>query len=280
MQIQIVDNVSRKMASAIAAAIQHSAEIKIAVAFVSRSGLSEIRAPLEAALHRGAQVEFLAGYDMRTTEPQALSELYDLTRRYPTASLYCLASLAPSAIYHPKLYLSRREEEVSAIIGSSNLTAGGLKKNVELNVVIRAGIREEVISDILTTYNLLKFHPKRVIPDEEFLDLYAQLCAGERQHGRARTPTTSKLREAFETKASALRRPQPRRSDLLGWLELVYDHLPAGEFTNQQVYSCEAEFRQQYPGNANIRAKIRQQLQVLRDMGFIEHVGTARWRKV
>ena len=66
----------------------------------------------------------------------------------------------------------------------------------------------------------------------------------------------------------------------MGWLELVYDALPDGEFTNDLVYASESEFRLRYPDNLNIRAKVRQQLQVLRDMRLIEHVATGRWRKL
>lgn len=32
-----------------------------------------------------------------------------------------------------------------------------------------------------------------------------------------------------------------------------------------------------FPGNRNIRPKIRQQLQVLRDMGILVHVGRGEW---
>jgi len=67
---------------------------------------------------------------------------------------------------------------------------------------------------------------------------------------------------------------------LIGWLGLVYDVLPPGRFTNQEIYEYEREFRQRYPQNQNIRAKIRQQLQVLCELGFIEHVSKGVWKKV
>jgi hypothetical protein len=37
-------------------------------------------------------------------------------------------------------------------------------------------------------------------------------------------------------------------------------------------------FKKLYPGNRNIEAKIRQQLQHLRDAGLLEHVAAGRWR--
>ncbi len=241
-----------------------------------------IEMPLTTAVEAGASVEFLVGLDMRSTEPDALQTLLDLSRKSGNVALYCYGSLSVAGIYHPKLYVSRSDDAVSSIVGSSNLTEGGLKKNVEINVLIEAQMKDEIASDIYTAYNRLKFHPERVVPDDEFLELYAQLCEREKEHERKSTRDKSslKLRAAFSDKAKSLRRPIPTRRDLVGWLELVYDALPEGDFTNRQLYKYESEFQRHYPHNLHVRAKARQQLQVLRDIGLIEHLGTGRWRKV
>ena len=47
-------------------------------------------------------------------------------------------------------------------------------------------------------------------------------------------------------------------------------HIKKNEFTLQQVYSYESELRKLHPENKFVRAKIRQQLQILRDKGFLE----------
>jgi len=55
----------------------------------------------------------------------------------------------------------------------------------------------------------------------------------------------------------------------------------AEEFTNEQVYAFERELEALHPGNRHVRDKIRQQLQVLRDIGLLEHTGKGRWgRKI
>ena len=50
------------------------------------------------------------------------------------------------------------------------------------------------------------------------------------------------------------------------------------EFTNQDIYAFERELEHLHPGNRHVRDKIRQQLQVLRDTGFLEHIGHGEWR--
>ena len=44
------------------------------------------------------------------------------------------------------------------------------------------------------------------------------------------------------------------------------------QFSLQELYGCESELRALHPRNQNIRPKIRQQLQVLRDLGLVEFV--------
>ncbi|MBZ5514449.1 MAG: hypothetical protein LAN62_06335 [Acidobacteriia bacterium] len=45
------------------------------------------------------------------------------------------------------------------------------------------------------------------------------------------------------------------------------------EFTLAQVYAQEAQLARLHPQNRSIRPKIRQQLQILRDLGLIEFLG-------
>lgn len=281
MQARVIDNVSAKMSAVLPALIEGSRDVRLAVAFVSRKGLAHIDAALDAALSAGGTIEFLVGLDMQSTEPEAVQSLLDRTRRSRSVELYCYRGLS-AGIYHPKLYLCRSSEKVAFVAGSSNLTDGGLARNAEVNVLIEADVTDEIVSDAYAAYNRLKFHPDRVVPDDEFIEMYKELCRREKAQERAtqRDPAAKRLLDSFRQKAESLSRPRPTERDLFGWLELVYDALPDGEFTNEDVYRFEAQFQQSYPDNLNIRAKVRQQLQVLREMELVEHIATGRWRKL
>ena len=52
------------------------------------------------------------------------------------------------------------------------------------------------------------------------------------------------------------------------------------EFTLDEVYAHEAALAALYPGNNNVRPKIRQQLQVLRDRGWLAFSGRGTYRRV
>ncbi len=278
MQITVADNAQQTMASVLQSALERSRDVRIAVAFLSQSGLDRVWPPLQKVLQTGGAVEFLVGLDATVTEPQALWHLYE-TSRASQLALYCYTDPGTASLYHPKLYLMRNDADVVAIVGSSNLTQGGLEDNVEVNMVIQASLETEIISDLYGVYNRLKFDPHRVEPDEEFLELYEALCTRKRRSPRQGGRADRDLTRAFREKVRHLRRPSPLAHDLVGWLKLVYTHLPDGEFTNQDLYAREAVFRQHYPNNRNVQAKVRQQLQILRDMGLVEHLGPSHWRK-
>lgn len=282
MLLQVIDNVSLKMESFLSREIEANEDIRIAVAYISRYGLSIVEEALEKAIKNGNRVEFLVGLDMRVTEPAALSHLYGFSSENPEFYLYCYATDIPTEIFHPKLYLFKTANSFKAIVGSSNLTKGGLKSNIEVNVFMSTDGPIELMSDLYETYNLLKFHKNRVIPDDEFIELYKQVCRRKKEIERnlAKDEHSQKLKRTYREKLRSLHRPKPTRKDLVGWLELVYDSLPEGEFINSDVYKNEGYYQENYPENLNIRAKVRQQLQELRNLGFIEHLGKARWRKL
>ncbi len=282
MRVEIVANLERTTLAALAPALENAIDIRVAVAFVSQDGLSKMMPHLEIALQAGANIEFLVGMDPHATDPKAIKELYAMHCANPQLSLLCFAPRNTNAIYHPKVYLARDNETATALIGSSNLTQGGLTKNFEANVILTASLDSEIISEIYSTYAQWKYHRQRVIPDEEFIDLFVELCNREKlqKNKLARDPALRRLRETFSSKTEQLQHPKPNREDLVGWLKMVYEVLPQGSFTNRQIYRYEREFQQRYPSNQNIQAKIRQQLQLLHKIGFIEHVGRGVWKKV
>ena len=66
-----------------------------------------------------------------------------------------------------------------------------------------------------------------------------------------------------------------------GWLFSVMrciEQIGRATFSLEDVYFCEDELKRTYPGNQYIRPKIRQQLQVLRDKGYLEFLGKGTYR--
>jgi type II restriction enzyme len=94
------------------------------------------------------------------------------------------------------------------------------------------------------------------------------------QDGR---PLPSDLcRQAWQRTLFLRERPAAR-SWLVAVMECI-ERLPL-EFTLAQVYDFESELAAIFPANSNIRPKLRQQLQFLRDSGYLRFLGEARYRR-
>lgn len=78
-----------------------------------------------------------------------------------------------------------------------------------------------------------------------------------------------------------LRFVEERRGDARGWLLEVMrcvQKIGRPDFTLADAYEFERELSEIFPRNNNVRPKIRQQLQVLRDGGYLEFLGNGRYR--
>jgi type II restriction enzyme len=62
--------------------------------------------------------------------------------------------------------------------------------------------------------------------------------------------------------------------DIMGCIE----QLMQPEFKLADIYKFESELSEKHPDNRHIKAKIRQQLQVLRDNGYLEFTGRGNYR--
>lgn len=68
-----------------------------------------------------------------------------------------------------------------------------------------------------------------------------------------------------------------------GWIMDILNcvnRVETNDFSLDEMYSFEEELQSKHLDNHNVRPKIRQQLQYLRDKGFIEFLGNGKYRKV
>ena len=90
-------------------------------------------------------------------------------------------------------------------------------------------------------------------------------------------------RELVLERASLSQRLSTEDLHARGWLMDILkcvNSFPSEEFSLTDMYQFENYLFEKHPENNNIRSKIRQQLQLLRDKGVIEFLGMGRYRKV
>ena len=111
---------------------------RAAVAFVKRSGTRHV-APALADFSRAGDVEIIAGIDHCGTSAEGLQDL--LKAVSPKGRVIVFHNRLPFT-FHPKVYLFKSSIGADVVIGSGNLTEGGLFTNYEAAVRLRLDLAD------------------------------------------------------------------------------------------------------------------------------------------
>lgn len=121
-------------------------EFRAAVAFVKRSGTKHVSNAL-AEFSKRAPVNITAGIDSNGTSAEGLQDLISAVSR--TGKLWIFHN-ANSSTFHPKIYLFKNVTNAEIVIGSGNLTEGGLYTNYEANIRFKLDLKDPIHRSILT----------------------------------------------------------------------------------------------------------------------------------
>lgn len=103
-------------------------KLEIAVAFAKNSGVLRLKKELEEFREAGGEIRIFVGVDMNVTSYEALMNLLSLAN-----SLYVVHD-ENGQTFHSKIFSFSGPEEGLLIVGSHNLTGGGLWTNYESSV--------------------------------------------------------------------------------------------------------------------------------------------------
>ena len=177
MAIQILSNLNYPIGNIVNQELQNANSAKMAVAFLKYSGVKVIEQSLNICLKNNGAVEIIAGLDFKTTDPQSMHYFIQLQKQVPNLKFYCYGDKGKNktdVVFHPKIYLFEKGRETTGIVGSTNLTRGGLLTNFEVNVVIKE-TKPLYFSQLEAIYNSVKFTESVFAPDEEYLAGYSDV---------------------------------------------------------------------------------------------------------
>ena len=180
---QAIDNQETPLGDFLRDELRDSHEFMAASAFLNSGGLEIIEDELRRILESDRRVSIVHGADFTIADPGAIRTLVDMNTRYPQMSyrVHRDWTLTHSQSFHPKLYIARKDRRnYCAVIGSSNLTRGGLLRNTEVNAVIRGNDSDPTIRDCLNIYAKIHDNPGLIEPNAAFADKYEEL------YGRAK----------------------------------------------------------------------------------------------
>ena len=178
VQTTVIDNSNHPLGEILNQELRAANEFHAASAFFNSRGLSIIKPGIERILENNGSVHIVHGADFRITDSMAIQSLVELNMRYENMSyfVHCDWWMVTHHSFHPKLYITTPDhQKYCAIIGSSNLTRGGMSENVEVNTVIRGNLSEEPINQCLGIFKSIQDNVPLFQPDMSFVESYDRL---------------------------------------------------------------------------------------------------------
>ena len=142
--------------------------LMVSVAFAKSQGAAVIKSALEK--NKGKCAVFV-GIRNDITSYQALEVIFETG-----ADLYVVDTGSRTTIFHPKIYLAETKNSATAIIGSANLTFGGLHNNIEASSILDLDLNldedKEFINQTETIFKkLVTNYPEHVIKINSLNDI-------------------------------------------------------------------------------------------------------------
>ena len=157
----------------------------LSVAFVSRSGVDLLLPKLGIY---GTKTKAFIGIRNDITSTQGAAQLLAAG-----SSLFVVDTGSRNVLFHPKLYLVRGQTEARLLIGSANLTIGGMNNNIEAGVTVDLDLTnaadKALVDSIEAEFDALAAaYPSHVLPITTTAQLDALEASGRLIDERAASP--------------------------------------------------------------------------------------------
>jgi hypothetical protein len=177
---------------------------------------------------------------------------------------------------HAKLYIF---DEETAVVTSGNLTSRGLGENFEYGVLVE---ERDAVREVCADFRALKTNPDAGVVKTAHLDKAREILAKVPKPPaihlpNIETPGIEADQDVFKGGENAI------AASLTGWKLAVFECLkqvPERDFSLTTVTAFSPDLKTKFPQNNNVEAKIRQQLQALRDVSLVEFKGGGRYKKL
>jgi hypothetical protein len=177
---------------------------------------------------------------------------------------------------HSKIYLFDDEK---VIITSGNLTNGGLLNNYEYGIYTT---NVQVVSTVVNDFSLMSSSENIGKIKLTDIDAVRKILAKIPPSQSIKIPNFEI--ESPEEKYDIMEINEDiLTSSLTGWKLEVFkcaQSIPSQIFSLNDINKFETDLKNKFPSNLHITAKIRQQLQYLRDLGLIEFLGNGQYKKL
>ena len=155
----------KKVLSSLIKELSECRSFKLAIAFITNSGIATLINTLLDLERRGVQGQIIVSQYLNFTQPGALETLIKFKN--------IQTRIMTHGSFHSKGYIFDRGTYYNIIIGSSNLTANALCSNIELNIKTSASNKSTLALDVIQEFDN-KFS-KATVVDSAYIEDYKKL---------------------------------------------------------------------------------------------------------
>lgn len=178
-------------------------EFRAAIAFIKQSGVRHISDALAEFSHRAA-VRISVGIDLANTSKEGLSGLLECVEGRGGVWIFHNEN---ASTFHPKVYLFKGKDRADLVVGSGNLTEGGLFTNYEASLSVSLDLTleadRELLAQVETALDRWSDPSQGIV-----LQLTNELI--ERLAGNGDIPTEEEARE-IQAKIRQAKKPPDRK---------------------------------------------------------------------
>jgi|GEM_PF-2311654 len=187
----------------------------LGVAYAKHSAYKVLKSEFEQFLRNGGKLRLIFDIEKFITDREIIEEFATIPGDCE-CKVFIRSQSAQAAwpflTYHPKSYLFFDDQQYSVIIGSSNLTMGGLEHNIECNLCVSGSSKEPFFSDILSHFqeswkldNLIN-----VLVHGELLEEYQSLYHESEKDDTRKEKRLARLRTNLDRQANQILESQKR----------------------------------------------------------------------
>jgi len=161
--VKLLINVDKKNShsAVLSRLMKGAARLECSVAFAKISGLGAILPGLKNGLDAGLKARVVVGLDFYLTDPELLRTLLKLAEQFEKKLRFYVSK--SEYTFHPKIYAISGKSGTTVLIGSANLTGGGMLSNHEASA--------QVDDPDCKLMNAVTKHLDQLVDDGEVIEL-------------------------------------------------------------------------------------------------------------
>ena len=175
MSTRVVMNNGESLGDVLSQNLNDASTFLVATAYLNANGLDRVMPAVERILNRNGQVSVVHGFYPQITETQAIRRLAKLADSSDQMSYGVYTDLDRSldGSFHPKMYMTHSEaNDWQIVIGSSNLTRGGLSSNLEVNCTLAGSASSPAIRQCRSVFHKIQNDRNIHRPTIEWINAY------------------------------------------------------------------------------------------------------------